>query len=129
MPPARERPFLGKLKLDYVMFILMNAIAIKRWRDRNYYGGPKRWLESALRDPSWQDKDDSSEAAKKREAAISSIGKSPLWLGDDLEFWPEKSGKEPVRFVKIAALHSELIAVSANGHLYQWRWCDMTPHR
>ena len=52
------------------------------------------------------------------------------WLGDELEFWPEKTGaKEPVRFVKIAVLHSELVAVSSNGHLYQWRWCDMTPFR
>jgi hypothetical protein len=22
-----------------------------------------------------------------------------------------------------------LVAVSASGHLYQWRWCDMTPFR
>jgi hypothetical protein len=51
-------------------------------------------------------------------------------LGDELEFWPEKTGgKDPVRFVKIAALHSELVAVSSSGHLYQWRWCDMTPFR
>ena len=28
---------------------------IFRWRDRQYFG-PKRWLESALRDPAWQDK-------------------------------------------------------------------------
>ena len=45
---------------------------------------------------------------------------TPLWLGDELEFWPLKSGsKEPVRFSKIAVLHSELVAVSTNGHLYQ----------
>ena len=34
-----------------------------RWRDRQYYG-PKRWLESALRDSTWQDKDDSNDAKK-----------------------------------------------------------------
>ena len=68
---------------------------------------------------------------KRGDAAVASDGsKSPLWLGDELEFWPEKSGgKDPVRFVKIAALHSELVAVSSSGHLYQWRWCDMTPFR
>ena len=68
---------------------------------------------------------------KRGDAALASDGsKSPLWLGDELEFWPEKSGgKDPVRFVKIAALHSELVAVSSSGHLYQWRWCDMTPFR
>ncbi len=73
---------------------------------------------------------------KKRESITTSAStsgdgsKSPLWLGDELEFWPEKSGgKDPVKFVKIAALHSELVAVSSSGHLYQWRWCDMTPFR
>ena len=82
-----------------------------------------------MRDPAWQDKDDDVPGAggKKKE---SNVCQSPLWLGDELEFWPEKSGsKEPVRFIKIAVLHSELVAVSSNGHLYQWRWCDMTPFR
>ena len=101
------------------------------WRtQRHYYNRPKRWLESALRDTSWPDKEEDN--SKKRGDAPSAAdgSKSPLWLGDELEFWPEKSGgKDPVRFVKIAALHSELVAVSASGHLYQWRWCDMTPFR
>ena len=56
-------------------------------------------------------------------------GQSPLWLGDDLEFWPEKGAKEKVKFVQIAALHNELVAVSDKGHLYQWKWSDITPHR
>ena len=29
---------------------------IFRWRERQYFG-PKRWLETALRDPAWQDTD------------------------------------------------------------------------
>ena len=102
---------------------------IFRWRDRQYYSGPKRWLESALRDPAWQDKEDdaSGPGGKKKE---NNVCPSPLWLGDELEFWPEKTGsKEPVRFTTISVLHSELVAVSSNGHLYQWRWCDMTPFR
>ena len=100
--------------------------SIFRWRDRQYFG-PKRWLESALRDSAWQDKDDDSAPNKKRDQALS---QSPLWLGDDLEFWPDivKSGA-PLKFAKIAALHSELVAVSDRGHLYQWRWCDLTPFR
>ena len=41
---------------------------IFRWRDRQYHSGPKRWLESALRDPAWQEKDeDGSGGGKKRE--------------------------------------------------------------
>lgn len=96
-----------------------------RWRDRQYYGGPKRWLESALRDSSWQDKDDSQDG-KKSSQNNPSADQSPLWLGDDLEFWPEKGQK---KFVKIAALSTELVAVSDKGILYQWRWSDMTPCR
>ena len=100
--------------------------SIFRWRERQYFG-PKRWLESALRDSSaWSEGKDDSDT-KKRESLNRQC---PLWLGDDLEFWPEKpGGKEPVRFAKIAVLHSELVAVSERGHLYQWRWCDMTPFR
>merc|ERR1719402_141916 len=96
---------------------------IFRWRDRQYFG-PKRWLESTLRDPAWQDKE---EDAKKKENAV--MGPSPLWLGDELEFWPEKSGTTPIRFSAIAALHSELLAVSTTGHLYQWCWTDLSPQR
>ena len=63
-------------------------------------------------------------------AGDSGANQTPLWLGDDLEFWPEKSNaKERLRFVKIASLSTELIAVSEKGILYQWRWSDMTPHR
>jgi hypothetical protein len=101
-----------------------------RWRDRPYYSGPKRWLESALRDSSWQDKEDSNDAKKSASGSGNDANQSPLWLGDDLEFWPDKSGaKEKIRFVKIAAMSTELVAVSEKGILYQWRWSDMTPHR
>ena len=52
----------------------------------------------------------------------SGANQTPLWLGDDLEFWPEKgAAKEKLRFVKIASLSTELIAVSEKGILYQWR--------
>ena len=111
-----------------------NRDAIFRWRDRPYYGGPKRWLESALRETgSWQDKEDSNDAKKSSNSNSGNSGneqgQSPLWLGDDLEFWPEKGAKEKVKFVQIAAMHNELVAVSEKGHLYQWKWSDITPHR
>eukprot|EP00096_Caligus_rogercresseyi_P012405 TRINITY_DN5185_c0_g1_i1.p1 TRINITY_DN5185_c0_g1~~TRINITY_DN5185_c0_g1_i1.p1 ORF type:complete len:2971 (-),score=851.59 TRINITY_DN5185_c0_g1_i1:151-9063(-) len=100
--------------------------SIFRWRERQYFG-PKRWLETALRDPAWQDKDE--DGSKKRGESSSAGCPSPLWLGDELEFWPEKNGKEPLRFSKIVALHSELVAVSNGGQLYHWRWCDLSPYR
>ncbi|KAK6633415.1 hypothetical protein RUM44_004018 [Polyplax serrata] len=86
------------------------------WRERQYLG-PRRWLESALRDSSW-DKDPES---KKKEYAQ----QSPLWTSDELEYWPDNN----VKFTMIAALHSELIAISSTGQLYQWKWCDPEPYR
>ena len=32
------------------------------------------------------------------------------------------------KFVQIASLHSELVAISSEGKLYQWRWKDITPY-
>ena len=104
---------------------------IFRWRDRQYFG-PKRWLETALRDPAWQEGD--KEGGKKE--GVAQVGPSPLWLGDELEFWPERQVIHPIRGLKsesryftqggsglrfscIAALHSELLAVSSTGYLYQ----------
>ena len=62
----------------------------------------------------------SGSGAQKGSKSRDPENQTPLWLGDELEFWPLKSGsKETVRFSKIAVLHSELVAVSTNGHLYQ----------
>lgn len=58
---------------------------IFRWRDRQYFG-PKRWLETALRDPAWQEGE--KDGGKKDSGP--QAGPSPLWLGDELEFWPER---------------------------------------
>ncbi|KAG8042536.1 hypothetical protein G9C98_005170 [Cotesia typhae] len=93
--------------------------SFSRWRDRQYYG-PRRWLETALKD-CWE-KDPES---KKKELA----SQSPLWISEDLEWWHERSGEPAPRFVQIVALYSELIAVSATGQLYQWRWADSEPYR
>ena len=51
-------------------------------------------------------------------------GASPLWISDELEFWPESA-----KFVQIASLHSELIGLSSNGQLHQWRWIDPEPFK
>jgi len=52
---------------------------------------------------------------------------NPIWLSDELEFWPDPS--KNLKFVAIAAMHSELIAVGANGLLYQWKWIDVEPYK
>ncbi len=36
------------------------------------------------------------EDAKKKEGSMA--GPSPLWLGDELEFWPEKTMGTPMRY-------------------------------
>lgn len=50
---------------------------------------------------------------------------NPLWLSNDAEYWPEPN----VKFIQIAAIHSELIALSAGGQLYQWKWEDSDPYK
>ncbi|XP_043283698.1 E3 ubiquitin-protein ligase UBR5 isoform X2 [Venturia canescens] len=93
--------------------------SFSRWRDRQYYG-PRRWLETALKDCLEKDPDN-----KKKELA----SQSPLWISEELEWWHERSGEPAPRFVQIAALYSELIAVSSTGQLYQWRWADPEPYK
>lgn len=48
-----------------------------------------------------------------------------MWLSNDAEYWPEPN----VKFIQIAAIHSELIALSAGGQLYQWKWEDADPYK
>ncbi|BES97694.1 Ubiquitin-protein ligase [Nesidiocoris tenuis] len=97
--------------------------SFSRWRDRQYFG-PRRWLENALRDNTNWDKEGGD--SKKKDI----IGGNPLWMSDDVEFWPEKDASgNSLRFVSIAALHSELIAVTASGQLHQWKWSDTEPYR
>ncbi|KAJ0181281.1 hypothetical protein K1T71_003366 [Dendrolimus kikuchii] len=90
---------------------------LSRWRERQYFG-PRRWLESALRDTSW-DKD-GVESKKKDSAMVA----SPLWVSEELEYWDSN-----IRFTHIAATHSELIAISTQGQLHQWRWADAHPYQ
>ena len=92
-----------------------------RWRDRHYFG-PRRWLETALRD-TWYERDDGS---KKKDQQNQT--QSPLGLSEELEFWPEK-GATPPRFTSIAAMYSELIALSTTGQIYSWKWTDPEPFR
>ncbi|XP_058797650.1 E3 ubiquitin-protein ligase hyd isoform X2 [Phymastichus coffea] len=92
--------------------------SFSRWRDRQYYG-PRRWLETALKD-SWEKDPD----IKKKELA----SQSPLWISEELEWWNERIEQAP-RFVQMAALYSELIAISSTGQLYQWRWSDSEPYK
>ncbi|GBL96595.1 E3 ubiquitin-protein ligase UBR5 [Araneus ventricosus] len=97
-----------------------------RLRDRQY-SGSRRWLETALRDSGASDKSGESVGTpenKKRDVSEA----NPLWLSDELEFWPEKPGQFK-NFVKMGALYSELVAVTSTGQLYQWKWNEPEPYR
>ncbi|XP_071034360.1 E3 ubiquitin-protein ligase UBR5 isoform X5 [Parasteatoda tepidariorum] len=97
-----------------------------RLRERQY-SGSRRWIETTLRDNSSNDKPGESVGtsdSKKRE-----IGDcNPLWLSDELEFWPERMG-QCKRFIQMGALYSELVAVTASGQLCQWKWNEPEPYR
>ncbi|XP_068628932.1 E3 ubiquitin-protein ligase hyd isoform X10 [Battus philenor] len=91
-----------------------------RWRERQYFG-PRRWLESALRDTSWDKDGGNNFENKKKDSAMAA---SPLWVSEELEYWDSN-----IRFTHIAATYSELIAISTNGQLHQWRWADSHPYQ
>lgn len=57
---------------------------------------------------------------KKKEASCAA---NPMWTANDVEYW------EGLRFTQIVALHSELVGLSVQGHLHQWRWADSHPYR
>ncbi|XP_033640318.1 E3 ubiquitin-protein ligase UBR5-like isoform X2 [Asterias rubens] len=94
----------------------------------------RRWLDSALRDAA-------SSAGSYKTAGVDATAnqetkkgippqhsQSPLAVGDELEWWPEKGG-DGCRFTHISAMYSELLAVGVNGQLYQWKWNDPEPYR
>ncbi|CAB3359067.1 Hypothetical predicted protein [Cloeon dipterum] len=63
---------------------------------------------------------------KKKEC----VTQSPLWVSDEVDYWPTRGGEMSHRFSMIAALHSELVAVNQyTGQLHQWRWADAEPYR
>uniref|UniRef100_A0AAY3ZX24 E3 ubiquitin-protein ligase UBR5 n=1 Tax=Denticeps clupeoides TaxID=299321 RepID=A0AAY3ZX24_9TELE len=83
----------------------------------------RRWLDGASFD--------AERGSTSREGELSLDKKnvplqSPVTLSEDLQWWPDKDG---TRFVSIAALYSEMVAVSTKGELYQWKWNDPEPYR
>lgn len=94
------------------------SLTFGRLRDRTYFG-PRRWFQSTREEVQW-------EKEQETRNKLDTTSGFPLWISDDLEFWPEKDG---TRFTQIASLHSEFIAVSSKGELHLWRWADREPYR
>jgi E3 ubiquitin-protein ligase EDD1 len=92
----------------------------------------RRWLEYALRDSGSASEpskcavtstpSDSSGSARKR-VDVSQL--TPIYVNEQLEYWP---GIDK-RFTQMAALYSELIAITSNGQLCQWKWNESEPFR
>ena len=118
--------------------------SLSRWRDRWYFG---RRLENALREP-WNNNNsndgthDGSPASGKssREGGQQSQNNqgsssnpvnlnqsSPIWLSDEMEYWPD--GPRSLKFVSIADMHRELVALGANRALYQWKCVQVEPYK
>lgn len=48
-------------------------------------------------------------------------------LGDRLEFWVSPDITRP-HFISIAALYTELVAITDTGELHQWKWKSSEPY-
>lgn len=53
---------------------------------------------------------------------------SDFEFDDNLEYWPPQTTTTTIKFVKIAAMHSELVALGKDGALYQWKWKSKLPY-
>ncbi|XP_031552973.1 E3 ubiquitin-protein ligase UBR5-like isoform X3 [Actinia tenebrosa] len=51
----------------------------------------------------------------------------PVTVHDQLQWWPSMDDQMP-RFLHIASLYSEMVAIGIDGRLYQWRWSDPMPY-
>ncbi len=98
----------------------------------------QRWYESAYRDEIFAnrlDRDTSSTSSstitKPDDLSMHKkiqLQTSPVSFGENLQFWTDKNGDALPIFIKIASLYSELVAVSKNGQLYQWKWSSDVPY-
>ena len=99
----------------------------------------RRWLEYALRD--------SASASENSKLTGSSLGgdsqnrksqqqqlnqqqttsqNNAFYISGQLEYWQVDNNKR--FFIQMIGLYSELVAISSNGQLYQWKWNDLEPY-
>ncbi|XP_074597147.1 E3 ubiquitin-protein ligase hyd isoform X2 [Brevipalpus obovatus] len=94
----------------------------------------RRWLEYALRDSASASEsnkassnnviNESGSTSRKRNDNNPPL--NPFFLSDTLEFWPAPESR---KFIQIICLHSELVAISNTGQLFQWKWSEVEPFR
>lgn len=121
---------------------LASELEIRRMSSRDP-SQSRRWLEHALRDPNSSDgansrlgsatptdftlhhKSESNHGSSSQKRSGNPPEINPIIIAETIELWPGNDKK----FVQIACLHSELIAISSNGQIHQWRWSDPYPFK
>lgn len=118
---------------------LASELEIRRMANRDSSQG-RRWLEHALRDPPSSDgqagkmnsatptdftlhhKSDSNQSTFGKKASTATPEVNPIQISETIEMWPGDK-----KFVQIACMHSELIAISSTGQIHQWKWSEPVP--
>ncbi|XP_072562057.1 E3 ubiquitin-protein ligase UBR5 isoform X7 [Paramormyrops kingsleyae] len=122
--PSFRRSSLSRLGSSRVLLLpLERDSELLRERESVLRLRERRWLDGASFDT------ERGSTSREGEPGLDKKSiplQSPVSLGEDLQWWPDKDG---TRFVSIGALYSELIALSSKGELYQWRWSEPEPYR
>ena len=69
---------------------------------------------------------DSTKTEETKRSATSTKPAASFSFGENLQYWIERNGETPT-FTRIAGMHSELVAVTSDGQLYEWKWTQDTP--
>uniref|UniRef100_A0A8C9R671 E3 ubiquitin-protein ligase UBR5 n=1 Tax=Scleropages formosus TaxID=113540 RepID=A0A8C9R671_SCLFO len=122
--PSFRRSSLSRLGSSRVLLLpLERDSELLRERESVLRLRERRWLDGASFDAERGSTSREAEAGLDKKSVPM---QSPVSLGEELQWWPDKDG---TRFVSIGALYSELVAVSTKGELYQWRWNEPEPYR
>lgn len=119
---------------------LASELEIRRMTNRDP-SQSRRWLEHALRDAPGADssnsrlgsatptdftlhhKNESNQSSTSKKSTTHSTDSSPIHISEAIELWPGDK-----KFVQIACMHSELIAISSTGQIHQWKWSEPMPY-
>ncbi|XP_053571897.1 E3 ubiquitin-protein ligase UBR5 [Bombina bombina] len=122
--PSFRRSSLSRIGSSRVLLLpLERDSELLRERESVLRLRERRWLDGASFD------NERGSTSKEGEPVLDKKNtpiQSPVSLGEDLQWWPEKDG---TKFISIGALYSELVAVNSKGELYQWKWVESEPYR
>ncbi|XP_075562225.1 E3 ubiquitin-protein ligase UBR5 isoform X8 [Pelecanus crispus] len=122
--PSFRRSSLSRLGSSRVLLLpLERDSELLRERESVLRLRERRWLDGASFD---NERGSTSKEGEPNLDKKNTPVQSPVSLGEDLQWWPDKDG---TKFISIGALYSELVAVSSKGELYQWKWSESEPYR